>query len=112
MLLHIKLQDITIMEGGGGIKIRKIIFYLAMLFLHRIISIRNCDCGARKIFHMEMWVLPLISGLTSNEQKELQSHVAFVCIEQSLFVCLFGFFFFFFLYADFCLEVETDAVFC
>jgi hypothetical protein len=36
------------MEGGGGTKIRKIIFYLAMLwFLH--LFIRNCDCGAKKI---------------------------------------------------------------
>jgi len=37
MLLHIKykMQVIIITEGGGGTKIRKIIFYLAMLwFLH------------------------------------------------------------------------------
>jgi hypothetical protein len=64
--------------------------------------IRNCDCGARKLnsSYGDVGFAP-VSGLPRNEQKEFQSHVPFVCTKQI-----------FFLYVYFCLEVETDAIFC
>ena len=47
-----KVQDITTMEGGGGTKIRKIIFYLAMLsFLHWFISHSGVILGLWKMMY-------------------------------------------------------------